>query len=1731
MIQKNYKLWILALMLSMPFLGKAVTITDSAVASNVQVCLQREIVRLQFSVGGTGTTGSYLDIKLPIGFSWEGLAYGPIVTGGSGSNTITYSGLVAGKHRLTFGSSTASQTIRLGFWQRANCSAGTSSFTTRDSLFFYEGTGSLNISATNLFNGIAPDLSITALNNSPEPSVAGSTVTRTYTITNGGFGATSNFRIIDDYYNGGITIQNNSFRINPSGVNYSINTSRINDNGDSAIIRLGPTEIQQIGDGDTLFENGESFILRYTFNTNNCGNMSNQFPGDVSVNWLCSGSIPCAVSTAIYTNSVTIPAGPNLISWGKRATLFCTDGGYNVDTFYVRNTGGLATEVNLAVNNTWNNTAFDGNHGAYWDTANIFYKRGKNGIPQRFYIQSGTITNGSACGISGVARGTFLPININTNDTIIIIIPRRTLICQVTTCGSSSGVGYPGFSGLAVTGNYKNACANSTFNLSANMVIGLNTYQLSATNNGNSDFYCGQNGQLVYPYTFLGTQLPRTKLTMKINLPAQLALNPISGVTAYLFNGTTYVYPNQVIGGDSFVFNSHGAKDGYSLYVNVTGSSSTAYCSNLIPAYLKTYFNPDTLATCNRTYPMSCVLSYHNFFGCGTACCSEGIYTLSLSAYRENIGLRDDNNDGIAESGKADSTKISRNLFWHSDTMLIKTKALVKTNTLSSFDFAYFKTGLPFAASRWNHIGTTVKQWGPSTSLNTVSTSLNIVGDSIVYDISANNYVDNDTIELISRFVVNYFGFTNTGLASFSGTNLTRWYGSTVANPTWSQRYSCNEFTVSAFVQPLAYLSNSSTQTVNGCAQIITNHDLSVSPNTTRFPYEVRPFKIPLALNIKMPTGYSIDSVVYHSNTLLANRTKVNFTISGDSIRVNLSTLFVGYGGTFLPESDDQLSYMRIWMKPTCQTPSATINGGIRFVYNFPNWNRTESLKFSSPIYTLNTTMPSFTANSPDPIAEQYSKKVNWEVTNTNISAISAPNGFAYLRNNSGTIVVDSVKLGNTLITANGNGFFNLGTYGTTSPSNAKTLKIFGTSTGCNLDSLEVFFGFDCSAIPTSFTNNICGNPFVLYVQPQVASIQTQITSLASTPSDPANPSAGTYGGSTIFMCRSIPFEMEIQSTQTGNIYNVSQSLTLPFNGASGLNYVSDSGYIEYPIGTTPRPFSATANAALITQAATGTMTLSLNQIDPDSFNNLRGLLGTGLGNNNTRRVLLRWKMRSNCDLVSGDQWQATQSALSPCGSLASGSTTTTSGYSFNLDGVTRPYVATVRVSTGLDGCGAQTTQIRLEKTGGAPPAATDSITIRLPKLVVAGTMTCSGINCPGGTGSTQAYSMRTDALYQYITFQYPNTAAANGDTLLYSFPMTSRSKSTCENNQNLKADVFQQLTVYCGAPIPANLCPNAKLSLGSETKSFDIRKAILQFNNYSSEFVDVFPRFKYRFIGDVNNMSAFVGSNSGVTLNTFFDINNNLIYDKGVDELVKTTVLGSAINPGGFVSFADSFVNINFSPSPNMPMYTVIDTGDASANCFCGGVVMSAFNQALPIRFLNTNAINLSNKNAKISWTINAESGAVLFNVLRKAEGETIFVKIGVVKAKLINGVVDYVYFDNISNLPIGNIQYQIEAISQNQESKFSQVMPINKTELLLNGQLFNIQPNPANQSFQIQMGSTIENGTLKVFDMNGQLVFEQNINQNIFEINTSTWSSGVYTIRIENAYTVENQKLNILR
>lgn len=1814
---------------------KGVTITDTAIASNLQVCLKKEIVRLQFSVGGSGTTGSYLDIKLPTGITWEGIAYGPIVTGGSGSNTATYAGIVSGKHRITFGSSTALQTIRIGFWQKANCAAGTSSFTTQDSLFFYEGSGSINVSATNAYNGSAPSLSITSISNTPATATLGDTVIRKYTITNGGFGGTSNFIIVDKAATlGQFSIINSSFKINPSGVNYSIPLSQINTSGDSVIISFRANQIQQISDLDSVLENGESFTLEYKLVINTCGVPT--ILSQLLASWRCPNSSRCNyynVNTGVSTYG---PALPNIIVAQRlQRKNDCYDGTTVWrDTLVLRNTGGPATNINMDAGGTYGSSFRTDLFGAYFDTASFYVRIGKNGIKYKpSYTVVGVLTGTySGCNFTGKPNHIRFSIPyLGTNDSLYIFFGQVQCNYEQSCIVNQTFSHDRYFNGQGVKFSYRNACGNATYDGGWIDAINYKRHYIDGSNSGPVAIGDGETkdlsidiGHLNYFSDYYLKFGNRAYREVSITLPNVIQYDPSYSKPVYFDNptyGTLLPYYRSA-NGDTFKFrlNNNFYSLGTTFHAKVKGVCDGVTCSGILQYRIQFSHNPDT-TYCTRENPEFCLNYPIAWTSSCIVCCPKGMVNLKYTFDRTNFGAGDDDNNGLP-SGSLNKTLINTKRAIPGDTIEIVHKFYLKTDTV---DTKWYYVRSIMEVSNLSHFAVIsdsvfVDRLAGSDSTFSISPS-NISPNKYNTDISFMPPFyqgDTVTVKLKLRVLTN----PEADVVSFNSH-----VGGGASNDNFTTSYTCGSILDKLEIYGVdAFGYESHAGTVNGC-QVFSfdnNFYTRIGPGSgtysnIRFPYEYRPLSIPLRMRVRIPSNYTVNSVVLNSHNFpnqplgagtYPGGTNIPFTLNSDNVlNFDVRHLYQPNGGNFIvPDEGNYISF-RVTITPTCNTTS----GVAQYFTLYDSFSMLTPLSRSQ--YNMATTAgqagsnvtnfhPNLIYSSPVPIATAYSKVVSWPLTVNNLTVFNADYNWLYPYNNSGSVQIDSLKEGSTLITPDANGFYRIGSV---SGGGTRNFTVFGTSTACQFDSLDVYASWSCGGnyptafyppvdsviyagqtnltvngrliIPTgaSIPNNsvikaagkiiimpnvsigtgtlitsevsidvrspnlwwpsvemkigptgICNKyKLPLYVQPQPAAIQTQVTLLNNTPSDPSNSSSSLYGTNTVEMCKAFPFEMEIQSTQSGNIYEVKETLNLPFNGSSALDYISDSGYIEYPIGTTPRKFSNAANSSILAQVPTGKMTLDLEQIDPVNFNSNSGLPGTGLGNNSTRRVILRWKMKTNCNIVSGEQWQPTQYAKSACGERAGGDSTETSGFVLALAGVTSPYVASIKIATGLDGCGAQTTQIRLEKIGAGVPQPTDSITVKLPKLVSAGSITCSGVDCPSGTIT---YTTRTDATSQYLTFPCPNTLTSSGDTLLYSFPMTTKSKSTCVANQLIKVDVTQQLTVYCGTPIPANLCPNTKASLGTESKNFDIRKAILNFSGYNSTYV--YPSFyKYKFNGNINNTSAFVSAPTGVTLKTYMDVNNNLIYEKGIDALVKSTVISSPINSSGSVAFSDSFENNLYSPSPNLPMYTVIDTGDASANCFCGGIVMSAFNQALPVDFIYINALNLNNRNAKVQWSVNANPQLLGFNVFRKSIKDNHFVKVAFVNANnSLAGEDVYTLYNPIESLSNGTILYQVQAVDINQHNNLSPTASIMKSGNP-NSQIFNLAPNPTDKTANIILNEGIANASVTVYDVNGKVVFSHSFEGTRFSFDISNWNNGVYSVVVKSNDWSQIAKLTVIK
>jgi len=85
----------------------------------------------------------------------------------------------------------------------------------------------------------------------------------------------------------------------------------------------------------------------------------------------------------------------------------------------------------------------------------------------------------------------------------------------------------------------------------------------------------------------------------------------------------------------------------------------------------------------------------------------------------------------------------------------------------------------------------------------------------------------------------------------------------------------------------------------------------------------------------------------------------------------------------------------------------------------------------------------------------------------------------------------------------------------------------------------------------------------------------------------------------------------------------------------------------------------------------------------------------------------------------------------------------------------------------------------------------------------------------------------------------------------------------------------------------------------------------------------------------------------------------------------------------------------------------------------------------------------------------------------------------------------------------------------------------PVKVQDIIL-GAKVNIYPNPSNGSFNIEIPADLENAVLTVYDINGKVVFTENVNSGLMNLNTNS-VSGKYFVKIQNEKHTVNKSIII--
>ena len=163
-----------------------------------------------------------------------------------------------------------------------------------------------------------------------------------------------------------------------------------------------------------------------------------------------------------------------------------------------------------------------------------------------------------------------------------------------------------------------------------------------------------------------------------------------------------------------------------------------------------------------------------------------------------------------------------------------------------------------------------------------------------------------------------------------------------------------------------------------------------------------------------------------------------------------------------------------------------------------------------------------------------------------------------------------------------------------------------------------------------------------------------------------------------------------------------------------------------------------------------------------------------------------------------------------------------------------------------------------------------------------------------------------------------------------------------------------------------------------------------------------------------------------------------------------------------------------------------------------------NAFNNALPLRFVSSNAY-LVNNTVRIEW-LTAEERNISYFEIERSFNNMDFVSVGKVSAKNRVGLAKYELSDNNSV----SSYYRVKVVNTDGSISFSRLMYVSVNS----GNDFSVLPNPVNNILTFAYKNVSESGNIVISDLNGRVVKQITLSTNSsgITVDVSSLASGTY-------------------
>ncbi|MCW3078482.1 MAG: hypothetical protein JWO32_3091, partial [Bacteroidetes bacterium] len=419
-MKKLYFIFLLAFYSLKSFSNGGFITISSVVPGSITVCGQSKV--FSFTINNPSAfnlTGVTVSLTMPSGLNYQS---------GSITNATELNIIPANAPTFTLANIPSLTSIIVTYTASADCNILaylSSGFPTENKIqvnYTAGGNTTFDIHTTQLYFVRQPNVSITSVTNQSFNGSIGGSFTRCITITNGGTGELSTFTLTDVHGNG----------LQITSASPGMWTSA----GGAESYLLSGADFTAVGNGNNLFETGESITICENVTINNCSSVFSSF----TAGWGCNAQ---ACQTSVSSANVVFPNFvPNLIISPQPSANVCLGiGNLSQQTIKIVNTGaGQAINTLLNIYQTSGPNYYDPSQQTEIIVSSITIKV-NGGAPSPLATTSTSASNTYSCLSASPVGSVKLTIpTINPGDTVRITW--NTQSCCQTGYGYYNGWAY-----------------------------------------------------------------------------------------------------------------------------------------------------------------------------------------------------------------------------------------------------------------------------------------------------------------------------------------------------------------------------------------------------------------------------------------------------------------------------------------------------------------------------------------------------------------------------------------------------------------------------------------------------------------------------------------------------------------------------------------------------------------------------------------------------------------------------------------------------------------------------------------------------------------------------------------------------------------------------------------------------------------------------------------------------------------------------------------------------------------------------------------------------------------------------------------------------------------------------------------------------------------------------------------------------------------------------------------